>query len=41
LLEAYSPRFPGFYLYFSSRRLLPPKLRALVDFIRKRHAPQG
>lgn len=41
LLEAFSPRFPGFYLYFSSRRLLPPKLRALVDFIRKRHAPQG
>jgi len=41
LLEAYSPRFPGFYLYFSSRRLLPPKLRALVDFIRKRPAPPG
>ncbi|TWF55081.1 LysR family transcriptional regulator [Neorhizobium alkalisoli] len=35
LLEDFSPRFPGFYLYYPSRRNMAPKLRALVDHLRK------
>lgn len=34
LLEDYLPPFPGFYLYFPSRRNMPPKLRALIDHVR-------
>ncbi|MBE9607258.1 LysR family transcriptional regulator [Acetobacteraceae bacterium H6797] len=34
LLEDYCPRFPGFFLYFPSRRNLAPKLRALVDHVK-------
>jgi DNA-binding transcriptional LysR family regulator len=36
LLEQYCPRFAGFYLYYPSRRNLAPKLRALVDHMRRR-----
>lgn len=35
LLEDYCPRFPGFYLYYPSRRNMAPKLRALVDHLRR------
>ena len=35
LLDAYCPRFPGFYMYYPSRRNLAPKLRALVDHLRR------
>jgi DNA-binding transcriptional LysR family regulator len=35
ILEDYSPRFPGFYLYYPSRRNVAPKLRALVDYLRR------
>lgn len=35
LLEDFCPRFPGFYLYYPSRRNMPPKLRALVDHLRR------
>ncbi|WP_192243210.1 LysR family transcriptional regulator [Mesorhizobium silamurunense] len=35
-LEAWSPGFPGFYLYHPSRRLVPPALRAFIDFLRSR-----
>ncbi|MDX8467621.1 LysR family transcriptional regulator [Mesorhizobium sp. VK23B] len=35
-LEAWSPSFPGFYLYHPSRRLVPPALRAFIDFVRSR-----
>jgi len=35
VLQEYSPSFPGFYLYFPSRRHLAPKLRALVDHLRR------
>lgn len=35
LLEEFSPFFPGFYLYYPSRRNVPPKLRALLDHIRQ------
>ncbi len=35
ILEAYCPYFPGFYLYYPGRRNLAPKLRALVDQLRR------
>lgn len=35
LLEKFCPRFAGFYLYYPSRRNLAPKLRALVDHLRR------
>jgi DNA-binding transcriptional LysR family regulator len=38
LLQPYCPRFPGFFLYFPSRRNLAPKLRALVDHLRRSRA---
>jgi DNA-binding transcriptional LysR family regulator len=31
LLERFSPRFPGMYLYYPSRRQQPPALRAFID----------
>jgi len=34
VLEDFSPSFPGFFLYFPSRRNLAPKLRALIDYVR-------
>ena len=38
LLEDYCPRFPGFYLYYPGRRNMAPKLRALVDHLRRNRA---
>lgn len=38
LLEEWSPPFPGFYLYYPSRRQMAPALRAFIDFL---HAPAG
>ncbi|WP_137933041.1 LysR family transcriptional regulator [Mesorhizobium comanense] len=35
LLEEYCPRFAGFYLYYPSRRNLAPKLRALVEHLKR------
>lgn len=35
VLEDFCPRFAGFYLYYPSRRNLAPKLRALIDHLRK------
>jgi len=35
ILEDYCPRFAGFYLYYPSRRNVAPKLRALVDHLRR------
>lgn len=32
VLEDFSPTFPGFYLYYPSRRQQPPKLKAFVDY---------
>jgi DNA-binding transcriptional LysR family regulator len=34
VLEKCSPKFPGFHLYYPSRRQLPGKLRCFVDFWR-------
>ncbi|TJV40766.1 MAG: LysR family transcriptional regulator [Mesorhizobium sp.] len=35
-LEAWSPSFPGFYLYHPSTRRVPPALRVFIDFLRAR-----
>ncbi len=40
LLEEYLPPFPGFFLYFPSRRNLAPKLRVLIEHVRK-NRPQA
>ena len=36
VLESWSPRFPGFYLYYPSHRQVPPTLRAFVQFLKGR-----
>lgn len=36
VLEPWSPSFPGLYLYYPSRRQMPPTLRAFLDFVRDR-----
>jgi DNA-binding transcriptional LysR family regulator len=36
VLESYCPSFPGYYLYYSSRIQVPPKLRVLVEFLKQR-----
>lgn len=36
VLDEFCPRFPGFHLYYPSRRQMPAKLRAFVDFLRAR-----
>ncbi len=33
MLDDWTPPFPGFHLYYPSRRQIPPPLRAFVDFI--------
>lgn len=35
LLEDFLPPFPGFYLYYPQRRNMAPKLRALVEHVRR------
>ncbi|WBL81881.1 LysR family transcriptional regulator [Bradyrhizobium xenonodulans] len=36
ILEDYCPAFAGFYLYYPSRRNVAPKLRALIEHLRRR-----
>jgi DNA-binding transcriptional LysR family regulator len=36
LLQAWWPKFPGFYLYHPSRAHVPRKLGAFIDFLRQR-----
>jgi len=38
VLDAWCPPFPGLFLYYPSRANIAPKLRALVDFLKKRAA---
>jgi DNA-binding transcriptional LysR family regulator len=40
VLEAFCPEFAGFFLYYPSRVHTPPKLRALVDYMRTRRAQE-
>ena len=35
VLEPHYVSFPGFFIYYPTRRHLPPKLRAFVDFLRE------
>ena len=35
VLEDYCPRFAGFYLYYPSRRNVAPKLRAIIDHLKR------
>lgn len=39
LLEAFSPPYPGWHLYYPSQRYLPGAVRAFVDFCRAHAAP--
>ncbi|MGH8082039.1 MAG: LysR family transcriptional regulator [Lysobacter sp.] len=39
LLPEWTPAFPGFYLYYASRRQMPAPLRAFVEFLRERQPP--
>ncbi|WP_205910790.1 LysR family transcriptional regulator [Paroceanicella profunda] len=39
LLERFLPPFTGFFLYFPQRRNMAPKLRALVDHVRRLRHP--
>lgn len=41
VLEDWRHVAPGFFLYHPSRARMPPALRALVDFLRARHASVG
>ena len=34
VLESWWPRFPGPFLYYPGRRLVPAPLRAFIDFIK-------
>lgn len=34
VLADFCPPFPGYFLYYPSRKHVPPKVRALVDFLR-------
>ena len=36
VLTRFCPPFPGLFLYYPSRTQVPPKLRALIDFLRAR-----
>lgn len=38
VLPSFSPTFPGFYLYYPSRRNQPSKLKALVEYVGRRTA---
>lgn len=38
MLEAFLPPFPGFYLFYPTRRNPPLKLRVLVDYLRQRRS---
>jgi len=41
VLQDWTPPFSGFYLYYPSRALMPPKLRVFVDFLKARGTAHG
>jgi len=36
VLDSYCPQIPGYFLYYPSRVNIAPKLKALVDFLKRR-----
>jgi DNA-binding transcriptional LysR family regulator len=36
VMEDWTPSFPGFFLYYPSRKFLRPALRAFMDFVKRR-----
>ena len=40
VLDRYCPRIPGYFLYYPSRVNLAPKLKVLIDFLKKRDSPR-
>lgn len=40
LLTDWTPRFPGFHLYYSGTRLVAPALRAFIDYLSRCRTPQ-
>jgi DNA-binding transcriptional LysR family regulator len=40
VLSSFSPTFPGFYLYYPSKRQQPAKLKALVNYVRAHSGPE-
>jgi DNA-binding transcriptional LysR family regulator len=40
VLSSFSPTFPGFYLYYPSRRQQPAKLKALVNYVLAHSSPE-
>ena len=38
VLDAWTPPFDGFHLFYPSRQQVPPKLRVFIDFLRERLA---
>lgn len=44
VLDRYCPQVPGYFLYYPSRAHVPPKLRALIDFLKsgpRRETPKA
>jgi DNA-binding transcriptional LysR family regulator len=41
VLEDYCRPFPGYYIYYPSRRQVPPALTAFIEALRTRHARNG
>jgi DNA-binding transcriptional LysR family regulator len=41
MLEDWTPAFPGFFLYYPSRRQMPPTLAALISLLRRQRAGDG
>lgn len=41
VLDKYCPQVPGYFLYYPSRAHVPPKLRALIDFLKSGSRREG
>jgi DNA-binding transcriptional LysR family regulator len=40
VLEDWCPDYPGYYLYYPSRRQMPTALRAFIDYISQKEEPR-
>ena len=41
VLDKYCPQIPGYFLYYPSRLNLAPKLKVLIDFLKKSKSRRG